>query len=316
LIIFKNTIKEEVTIMFKKFLLVLCLLFISFGFSYQIKADMGPKPTTTVEVVGLLEPYYFDLLYEVDSSSVVTHDEVTFNEQVEYDYYDLDYPDTLNGYQDEDGFASYTLYRTSPHSIAQVEENKFVCGYFSPPRTFKIVLILDNDEIIVSKILQKSLFHSKFVFDLSDFSKTSANSKVIDGITVYEVSDGLTQSIPWEKAIISFITTVTLTIIIELIILFLFMYRKQDSFILVLKINLFSQELLYLAMILSYLSSDFFGYLGALIIGELIVFVFEIYMVGRFLKEKSKSKACTYALIANLISLLSGVLFFSIFLPF
>jgi hypothetical protein len=64
-------------------------------------------------------------------------------------------------------------------------------------------------------------------------------------------------------------------------------------------------------MVLGYLAGSFFGYIGVLIIGELIVFALEIIIYQKLLKEKSKSLALFYTITANIVSLALGLVVMS-----
>jgi len=76
----------------KKIVLIFFLLVLSLGFISSVSADMGPKPTATIKVIGVSEPYYFDILYYIGSSDAkVLNEEEIFN-QIDYYYYLEDYP--------------------------------------------------------------------------------------------------------------------------------------------------------------------------------------------------------------------------------
>ncbi len=281
-------------------LLCLVLMPVSYG-------DMGPKPTTDVEIIGLDEPYYFDLLAYYDEEDVIVLDDNQIIERIDYDYYLDDFPSVLNGYRDEDGFGSYTLYSFAPHTIRQ-NDNVYHCGYYMPPDVFKIVLVLESGDMIVSDIIEKELFAAYITFDLSDFSITQSDSEAYNDIMIYYPGDLAEESIPVGAVIIQVVVTVVLTILVEGLILFAFGYRSKKSFLLILYVNLATQVLLYLAIDISYLYANFFGFFGALFLGEAVVFIAEAILYGTLLKEHSKTKAVIYAIVANLVSLVGGIL--------
>lgn len=294
----------------KKLLFLFFFILTTFGLVLSVKADMGPKPKTTIEVVGFDQPYTFDLLYKSNKEiNVLTESEIF--EQIENYYYLEEFPEELNGYVDEDGYHSYTLYRGIPHYISFEEPNKFIAGYFSPPDVFKIALVLETGEVIVSEIVNKTLFEAYFVFDLSDFSIETATPTIINGITVYELDNSVTEIIPVGKSILQFVLTALATILIELFILFVFRYKLLVSYKLIVIVNLITQTLLYASMVVGYLGASLFGYLGVLIIGEIIVFAVEIISYIKLLKEKTKSLAVSYAILANIISLVIGLVLMS-----
>lgn len=285
--------------------MVSVLSILSLSFLFSVSADMGPKPSTTIKIIGLEQPYLFDLLVKTNEEYVVelNEDEVIYRTNIFY--YRDDYPAALNGFYDRDGYASYSLYRGMPRPINQSEDNTFVLGY-APPNVFKIALVLDSGEVIVSNIISKSIFDATFTFDLSLFSLLDSEGEVIEGITVYYVDIDVAEVIPYGVIALQIILTLTATLIIELFILFVFRYKNKNSYKLALKVNIFTQLILYTAMSLVYLFFGFFEYFFILIIGEIIVLSLEIVLYSKFLKEKSRIMAVVYAIIANITSLLIG----------
>ncbi len=273
------------------------------------RADVGPKPTTDVEIIGMDEPYYFDLLARYDEDEVIVLDENTIQEQIEHDYYRDDFPDVLNGYRDEDGFASYTLYSDAPHSISQVETHLFHCGYFVPPNVFKIVLVTASGDMIVSDIITKQLFDAYVIFRLTDFLITEAEGQTYNDIMIYfPGEDAVYEDIPVKGIIMQIVISILLTIAIEGVILLAFGYRKITSFLKMLYVNLGTQALLYTAIMLGGLYGGFFGYFGILILGEAIVLVVEVILYALLLREITKGRAMMYAMVANVTSLVIGLI--------
>jgi hypothetical protein len=297
-----------------KKILILFLFFLTIGLGHHTYADMGPKPTTTVEIIGLDEPYSFDLLYEVYKDvRLLSEEEVLF--QIEYDYYKDDFPSVLNGYQDSDGFASYTLYTSEPHNISQEDTHTFKCGYFSPPNVFKIVLVLESGDMIVSDIVRKTLFNAHFTFNLSDFSITESEYNLEDGNRIYNIDDDfLSEDIPFSRTIIYIVLAVIITILTEAFILFLFMYRKKESYKIIFWVNLITQFLLHGSIIVGGLLGSLFGYIGVLILGEFLILIIETIIYLFLLKERSRINVIFYTLFANISSLLIGIILSSLLL--
>lgn len=97
---------------------------------------------------------------------------------------------------------------------------------------------------------------------------------------------------------------ITLTLIIEAVIFWLFGYRQKISWLAFLIINLLSQGTLNIMLngespIASYV---IFG----LIIGEIFVFIFESIVFLRYVKEHSRWRTFLYVLTANILSLIAG----------
>jgi len=303
---------EKGSFMFKKFIVLLLLVFVSTGLIISVKADVGPKSTADVEIIGFDEPYYFDILFKVSESSVRVLTENEIQDEVEYYYYRDDFSDVLNGFQDQDGYASYTLYRDIPHHIDQLETHKFHIGYAIPPSEFKIALILESDEVIVSNVVNTTLFNSEITFDLSGFQLEDAQTQTIDGVEVYQIADPSPQEmIPWGEIVLQIVVAVILTLIIEVFILFIFRYNNKSSYKLAIYVNLVTQFLFHTALVAMTLLASFFGFVFIFIIGEIIILIIEIVLYRIYLKEKSKTIATLYAIVANLISLIFGTLLLS-----
>lgn len=277
------------------FIFITAILF-SF-FALDINADMGAKSTIDIEIIGVDQIYFFDVLIYKDNDIEIL-ELVDLEDEIEHNYYQDDYPsDMLNGYQDEDGFVSRTLYSSAPASLSKPDDLKEIyhVGYFTAPKTFKIVIILEDDTMITSKIIDRKLFQSTMTYDLSHVDLTTSQQNV--GV--------LTESIPYSYVSISLLVRVILTVGVELLILFAYNYRSKESYMIVGLTNLVTQTLLTIFMAIGFYAwGSFFGLIGVLILGEIIVFMTEIFFYRYILKEQSKSRAMGYAFIANFITLL------------
>ena len=104
---------------------------------------------------------------------------------------------------------------------------------------------------------------------------------------------------------------VLLTLLIEGFIFFLFGYKKRESWIIFLVINLITQGALNAFLTGPQIGTYWhFGY----ILGEVIVFVVETVAFARLLHELSRKRAALFALTANAASLILGGLLIS-YLP-
>ena len=291
-----------------KIIVILFMTIILLSGVFQIKADMGPKPTSEIEIIGMQGVYYFDLLVEKNEVYVTVLTETEIQDQIEHEYYNDEYPSVLNGYIDEDGFASYTLYTDIPHSISQDTDNPdlFHIGYFVAPSVFKIALVTESGDLIVSDVIYKQNFNAFFTYDLSnDVINETANVQIFAGV------GDVTEDIPYTAMLIQTLLCVAGTLAIEIGLLFAFGYRTKDSYKKVIIVNLITQSILAFMVAYGYVFwANIFGALGVLFVGEIIVFTFEIIIYRKILLEKTKTKAILYAFVANFVSLLAG--FFSI----
>jgi hypothetical protein len=291
----------------KKYRIILSflLLFLLSGLAFETKADMGPKPTADVEIIGIDEPYYFDILFEVNENNVIVLSETQIEQEIEYGYYRDDYPDILNGYRDGDGFASYTLYRGIPHNITKTEgfDHLYHLGYFAPPDRFKVVIVTELGKMYVSEIINTTAFNATVVFDLTsvDFSSSDVINLNVGTIT---------ETAPFEigNTIILIVTLIVLTLIIELLVLLAFGYREKKSYIKVGIVNIITQILLQALVLYGYVFVwNVFGAFMFLILGEIVVLIIEIIAYQIILKEKSKWRAVGYAFLANFLSFVLGL---------
>jgi hypothetical protein len=289
---------------FKLIIIIFLLISSIFIFTTPVSADVGPKPTSTVEIIGIDEPYYFDLLVE-HSFSVPILTDIEVLSQIEYDYYAEDYPNILNGYQDDDGFASYTLYTNMPHVIRQLENtNEFHVGYFSAPSVFKIVIVTESNNVYISEIINKTYFSAHFTYDFSN--DTVIEEAANNSNNVYDNVGDVSEDFPYLSIIGVAVLGVVLTLIIELGVLYVFGYREKETYKIALFTNIGTQLILNLCIFFGFALWSIFGGIGILIIGEVLVFIIEIFVYQITFKERHIVKPIPYALLANLASLILG----------
>lgn len=302
----------------KKRPLTLLLLFLFLSVTLagipSVSADLGPKPLTWITIRGLTEPYDFDLLveYEPEDPDIVTIDLENSDNGIYYSYYYQDtYPiDALNGYQDADGYASYTLYFGGiPHNIFEEEsevpgERVFRIGYFRPPTVFKIAIWTASGTLVVSRVIETTLFYSHVTYDLTTDAISLEGEDAEPWNEPYGIEAGfIEEDVPVWTMIGNFALRLVLTILLEGAVLFAFGYRGKKSFLLLLWVNLATQTLLLGAM----LAGNYFwgGTMGAwliLTLAEIPVFGVEILLYARKLTEKTRGRAVLYAVGANLLS--------------
>ena len=72
------------------FIFLLGLTFISI----DTHADVGPKPTADILIIGIDEPFYFDVLVEMPEG-IEPLGTTDLKDKIEYNYYRSDYPAKL-----------------------------------------------------------------------------------------------------------------------------------------------------------------------------------------------------------------------------
>lgn len=289
---------------FKKlFAFIFLVMTCTFFFSISVSADMGPKPTSLIEIVGIDEPYYFDLLvYYNRTIEVLTDEEIS--EQISYDYYASDYPEILNGYQDDEGFASYTLYTPEPHHIGNTSPNEFFIGYYMAPSVFKIVIVTESNNVFVSDTVTRNYFSAHFIYDLSNDSVFQEVGDQTD--TYYDDIGMVTEDFPYFRVIATALLGVFITLIVELSLLYVAKYREKQTYKIALIVNVSTQLILNLCVFFGFALWSAFAGIGILLLGEFIVFVSEMIAYKLLFKEKQWLKPIPYAILANLASLILG----------
>jgi len=275
---------------------IVILLMTAVIFSVTAHADMFAKPEARIEVVGIDQTFYFEIL--IFKNGPVSAVDIDSGRDWLSEYYQDDFPlDVLNGYQDDDGFVSRTLYSNKPANLFY-EDDVFLVGYFSAPKKFKIAIIFEDGTMITSKVIDRKMFYSKMTYDLTGVNFNLTQTGV--GTIKEHVPIG---SMSWKFAV-----RVIITISVELLILWFFKYRLRRSFALVGAINFFTQSLLTMFMILGfYFWGDSFGLVFVVLLGEILVLLTEVLAYHFFLSEQTPRKARQYALVANLATFILAI---------
>lgn len=285
----------------KKTLVMVVMILTALIVTPIISADVFPKPQTLVIVKGIDKPYAFDLLKEGSNAPIL--DDEALQKQVDRQYYQSEYPNILNGYIDSDSFISYTLYTHRPHIIKEQEsssgERRFNVGYFKAPSTFKVVIVTDDDKIISSRPITRARFETVVTFDLMgvDFSTDQMNAGVIS------------QNRPNTWGLIgNYLLRVTLTILIELGILWLFMYKTRRVYHITALTNFITQSALTIYLIYAQINYGIVPLIFILVFAEAIIILIEMIVYVASFKESPIWKAICYALFANFITILVSYL--------
>ena len=281
----------------KKMLMILTLLSIIILIGlHPVEADMGPKPSIRINVIGMDDSYYFDLLIE-DSYFEFEH----FTPS--YMYYKDDYPDILKSY-DEDGFVAYS-YHDPIGSIDLEESGDFIVDYYAP-HDFKLVLVNpDNDALIISEYIEVSRFESSITWDVSDvdLSVSSSNAGIVGG----DIVGGEVTHQTWFITAINTVLRVLFTLLIELGLFYAFMYRGKIKFLKVGLVNVVTQLALSIILISTYIMGGSLGFILLTFFMEFIVFFVEYISYCLLLKEETKLKLLGYTLVANFASFVIGL---------
>ncbi|MFW5838397.1 MAG: hypothetical protein ACOC1L_01125 [Bacillota bacterium] len=279
-----------------KKLIILLLFVILIPISIQeTTADLGPKPFVEVTIKGVDVPYSVDFLIE---SSMLDSDNIN--------YYKDDYPNALKTYTDSDGFIPYTL-SGEPGMVKQINHSDtYTIDYFAP-KTFKIAVVV-GDDVIVSEIVNTVFFGSEVTYDLSSVSLNQSQSEV------GTISGDIEGNFPYFKLSVNYLYRLIITLLIEIGILYVFIYRKKTSYQLVIGVNTVTQVILTGLIIYGYYYlGGVFGAILLLFLGEAIVFLLEAILFGIYLKEHSRWRAIIYAISANTATFILSLILIAFF---
>lgn len=278
----------------KQWILAFGLILLSVIISTQtVQADMGPKPSLTVTIKGVDEPYSLDLL--TDNGRIDDVDP----EWLELDwYYDTSgYPNQFIDYQDEDGLSSYFLYDT-PSSIDQISAHVYDMTYIAPD-DFRVILYMkDTNSIILSERIQTDAFDASITWDLTGVlvSQSATNVGTITGT----ISSNPFSVTHWYITGLRALGRVIITLMIELGILFLFQVKRRQAFLHVGIVNVITQLTLSVLVISAWLSGGPFFYIIALFMLEFVVFIVEFIVYVKLLgKDLTPGLILLYSVIAN-----------------
>lgn len=274
----------------KKVVLLLLLILLV---PRKLYADIGPKPSLDILVKGIAsEDYYLDLL--------VNQDNVT-------DYFDTSIYrdiDRLKSYKDKEGYHPALAVGSKVPVFGKLTyEEKLKDGYLHSfsylgvPSEFKIVILTVDNKLIVSDKVERKLFNSKMEFDLT---------KENVGQDILESAGEVKEIFPISYIIKNTLIRIVICLFIEILIAFIFRFRKLSSYKLIFKINILTQILLNLGI---QGTSLFYGSLASIsiyIILEIFILIFECKYYINNISEHSKKRRLIYAILANIISFLAG----------
>lgn len=262
----------------------------------RVSADMGPKPSTTIDFENMNgEKYYVTLLSESKSSGPYSA----------YDWYDTGDKDEIwkafYDYRDSDGFYFLQYYDEL------TGDGKYRWGYY-PPDRFKILLYFpESGTFVVSReIYERYAFDSYYRVDGSaiDFGTGT--------VSLIEVNNMGQKSYKYGLELLSLAARIIITIVLELGIALLFSgFRKKYWIRAILFTNLATQILLNAGLnAAAYFGGPREG-LFAYIVLEFGVIIVE-YAVYSVVNKRASDEdqkgglLFAYACFANLVSFFAG----------
>ena len=258
-------------------------------------ADGGPKAGLTIYCENLPEgEVYLDLL--IDAPPFLNEEGMrygTYSWGEDPEHYDKDMLSILKAYN-VDGWRPALVTGVSNPIWGELRlkvkggsaTSHF--GYFGVPDRFKIIVVTENGDVVVSNLIERKAFDSEVDFDFS----TGVASERSPALQVVK----------------QFALLLPVTLAVEMLILLLFRFSLKQNWKPLLLINLATQTALHiviaLAVIWGGVTAAFMAYIGmeaAILIAEILLFIF-------LLKEHSKLRRAMFALAANAASFMVGLI--------
>ena len=205
-------------------------------------------------------------------------------------HFDRDILQAFMNYRDHDGF------KISGKNWQCDEDRSLVFGY-DLPRTFKILIYYpDTGEFLASGVLKCYAYDSVFTVDLAGGSMT------------------VRRSYSYLRSVAGALALLVSAVAIELMVALLYGYRERKLLRLIALVNMATQVALSIALFfINYLEGPL-AFLSSYVLLGVVVCCVETAVYRRIFpraaqKEVSKEKITSYALTANVCSVLFGVAF-------
>jgi hypothetical protein len=291
----------------KKLMLCMIIFMLSIGVSIQVMANSGPPQNISLEILNFTKHFEIDFLIPFDrplneADIQTAQDQISFFDNNDFGiYYQDDYPSFLINFQDKDGYVSNTLYGASDYFYRFENE---MALYMNLPRQFKIVLINSDNQLIISDVVEMEAYDQAFIWDLKGvtFEETiQYNVGIFEGLNINPFGE--------VRKYQELVIRIMITILIEFSVFYLLGYRLKQTFIKYGILNILSQTLLTLGLIYGiFIGNGAFANVVWLLLGELLVFGFEMGINGLMIKEKYTSHIVFSTFLANLASLILGTI--------
>lgn len=272
----------------KKTIFFSVLFSFCFLFPFFAYADIGPKPSLKIIVTNPPQTeYYLDLLIDYTSSHLCENirDKEMYSENMYHilENYHIDgwHPALVTG----------TSIPLNGNLIGKKDGNHMIhtFNYVGVPDRFKIIIVTADGKTMISEnIINRKAFNSTVYFDCTT-KKLTENSLII-------------------AYVLQFVTTCSITLIIEGLILLLFGFSIKKNWKPFLEINTFTQILLTLVVYKTMYSSGSLAALFLYILFEFVILILETILFVKYLTQHSKTRRILFSIVANIISFLLGII--------
>ena len=287
-----------------------------------VNADMGPKPSITINLKGInTTNYIIDLLvYDEEIANQISSID-SMLEKKSYSnisdmallrYYNISINDSSGDEKslptekliklakiNDDGWVSESTRWSKFLLMSDIMgnskyENYF--RYFGTPEKYKVAIINnDTGETKITDVINREDFNSQITIDVETM-------KVTNNVILSDTSKNI-------------IVPLIITIFVELLIALIFIKKDVYNFIIIIITNAVTNSILqYILRNGSYGYGSIFiqhSYLGIFILLEIIITLIEMFVYTKLIKDTEKESIIKYTLVANFITmLLTGILAF------
>jgi hypothetical protein len=271
----------------KTIVFLLAILLAALAFPIYAAADMGPKDALTVTVENPPdEPYYLDLLTNEDGGSGYD------NLGEERDKLNQTMLKLLYSKTDEGWWPAIAGGTNAPifGSLTGTEKDGAMVhtfSYFGVPETYRVIIVTESGKVSVSDMRTRETLQSSVIYDFA--------------------TGDLTEAPYLEALLLQFIVSLVSTVVIEGLLLLLFRFRLRENLLVFLLVNIITQVFLAAVTVITQFKYGIFATIFAVMFVEFIILIAESLVFARFLKGKTKGRRVAYAITANLVSLISGL---------
>ncbi|MGD9901560.1 MAG: hypothetical protein AB7S44_03380 [Spirochaetales bacterium] len=265
----------------------------------KVYADTIPSPSLSIAVVGIEGNYYVDLLVD-EAVNTTSSDAVYSALNVSF----IEYADALRAYRNASSNAYWILDNVIPVISGQnlTLTDAETTSFHYRPTTFRIVIIKENKDIIVTDYVTITQYSSLMTVNLSDNVSLMAGET-----TIYEFTGLVTENANTGTIILGFLYRLLLTLLVELLIaIFIFKFTKKQAIKIIVLINIATQIIanLLLFVLVGFIVNPIINFPYVFLGTELLVVGLEMVAYYFLIKDYDKKKLLLYALVANLVTAL------------
>lgn len=283
---------------------VLAAVILFIALPITAKADTGPKPSVVVNFKNMGEELCYATLLSVGKSTGPHSAWDGIEGHENYAESEKEIWQAFVDYVDEDGYYFLQIFW-------KVSDKKsFTWGYY-PPKTFKVLLYYPNtNEFAVSTVCEKYAFDSYYTIDMQGADigsiKYDEENSTDERLIAY-------RSYNYFKEGITLFIRACITIVIELLVAYLFAIRSKKEIIILLIVNVITQIALNgILFFVSYLNGPI-SFLLAYAMLEIVIFIAEGLVYWKFINKYADKKRewwyyLLYSFVANVLSVVIGLL--------